>query len=157
MAGHAALRRIRGISLAEFLVVAAILTTLLAIAVPTTQSSDVAGAEARRVLADAQRARSAARARWESVLIEFEVGGGRWRVRTQAGVPVEGAGSDPAGWRSLDPQVRFEAISSKESSFVFLPNGRTERAAAIRLVAGDRAWEVGANSLGGQLYSEPVP
>jgi len=146
----------RGLTLVELLVVVGITIAMLAIALPVTQSGDLAGSEARRFLADAMRARSAARTRWEPTQIRVNAKKGQWVLETIAGEIIPGPGMDKLGRRFLVEGVKFKKITLRQRDFIFLPNGRTLRNASIYIQSGDSTWQITGSALSGMLESEPV-
>ncbi len=146
----------RGLSLVELLVVVGITIAMLAVALPVAQSGDLAGSEARRFLADAMRARSAARARWEPTQIRVVARKNMWKLETSAGEIIPGPGADELGRRFLADGVHFKKITNYQRDFIFLPNGRTLRNASIYIQSGDSTWKVTGSALSGMLESEPV-
>ncbi|KAA3604897.1 MAG: prepilin-type N-terminal cleavage/methylation domain-containing protein [Planctomycetota bacterium] len=146
----------RGVTLVELIVVIGILLVLVGIAVPDSQSEDLAGAEARRLMSDGMRARSVARSQWTPCGVRVHVPTRRWRVQRDDGTPILGPDSDSDGWRTLAPGVRFVKITRRDPYFVFLPNGRTYRDAAIIISDDVTSWEVSSNALSGQINSWPT-
>lgn len=146
----------RGLTVIELLVVVAIVVAMVALAVPAGQNRDSVASEARRLLTDAVRTRSVARTRWEPAQLTVDVAGRRWRCATLAGEPILGPDSDADGWRTLSDGVRFERVAGSETTYVFLPNGRTQGEAAVGLRLGSAAWVVGCGALSGQIYSYPL-
>ncbi|MBC8330088.1 MAG: prepilin-type N-terminal cleavage/methylation domain-containing protein [Planctomycetes bacterium] len=144
----------RGLSLAELLVVAAIFLIMAAIAVPALQSADDAGGEVRRIFADAVRTRSLARTSWEATVFRMDIVTGRWRSERADGTPIPGPESDASGWRSLKVGVRFEAVLGTPWIFTFLPNGRGNERAAVRVVEGNSAWILELDPMSGALRAE---
>lgn len=136
--------------------VLAIIATLASLGVPTSSDTDLAGAEARRLVADGLLVRSAARARWKPCMVQVEVPTRRWRCKTVDDEPILGPGSDSEGWRTLADGVRFVKITVHDPIFVFLPNGRTPRGAAIIITTDKTAWEVSSNALSGKINSQPT-
>ncbi len=145
-----------GFSLTEVMVAVSVAVTLLGIAVPTETSFDLAGAEARRLVADGMLARSRARTQWEGTMVEVDVLNNRWRVQTLDGEIIPGSDADDDGWRHLAEGVRFRKRTTVDPTFIFLPNGRTFRAASVVLSTGETAWEVSANALSGKINSGPT-
>jgi prepilin-type N-terminal cleavage/methylation domain-containing protein len=146
MACHRTLNR--GISLLELLVVIAIAASMLAVAVPSFQSRDLAGSEVRRLLADAILARSHARTTWQSATLQLDVRQGRWRPLDGNGLPLPGPQADAQGWRKFNAAV---AMQKSASDFVFHPDGSMAGNASLTLVTGNSTWVIAASPLTGSL------
>ncbi len=139
----------------ELIVVAAILIMMASLALPVLQSSDLAGAQARRVLADAIRTRSQARTNWQNTILRTDLVTDRWRCELADGTPIEGPGADAEGWRSLDKGAHFQTVEGLPSLFTFQPNGRGQELAAVRIVYDSSAWIIQLDPLSGSLIADP--
>jgi len=145
----------RGMSIVEILVLLGILTAMVAFALPTNPTNDLVAADARRLVADGLRTRSVARTQWTPTMMQFDLGGGRWRCATTDGDPILSSDSDANGWRTLTNGVDFGIVAGKDSVFVFLPNGRALAEAGILLTGGNADWEVSTTALSGTISSGP--
>ena len=145
----------RGISLAELMVVIAIVAMSMAIVVPSMQNAEKTGADTRRVLSDALMARSLARTSWETTWLRTDLQNSRWRVERADGTWVEGPMADSSGWRHLEDGLSFVAVSGYGSDFEFLPNGRSNLSCAVKIVGAASRWTVKLDQLSGSLHANP--
>lgn len=145
-----------GVTLVELMVAMAIMVTLLGVAIPPRTSTDLAGSEARRLVADGMRVRSVAQTQWTPAGVRVHVPSRRWRCYRDNGSPILGPDSDANGWRRLADGVRFVKITQRDPNFIFLPNGRTYREASIIITDNTSSWEVSANALSGKINSQPT-
>jgi len=151
----AAPRGRRGISLAELMVVIAIVAMSMAIVVPSMQNVEKTGADTRRVLSDALMARSLARTSWETTWLRTDLQNARWRVERADGTWVEGPMADSSGWRHLEDGLNFVAVSGFGSDFEFLPNGRSNLSCAVQIVGTGSSWTLRLDQLSGSLHANP--
>lgn len=156
MARNTTLTRQRGYSLVEALLVAAIAMMMMAIAVPVMTARDSMSNDARRMAADLERARSAAKAGWDVCEVEFDTATGRWRL-TQGGAPLPGALADANGWRSVGAGVTIESVTFPAGRLRWLANGRPEQAGAVLLTQRDEQMQLSVTRLTGRVELVEVP
>ncbi|HJM39028.1 MAG TPA: hypothetical protein QGG59_02815 [Planctomycetota bacterium] len=143
----------RGVGLAEFLLVVAIVISMAAIAIPVMQQDDRAGSEMRRLLADAVWARSHARTTWQTIHLRVDTSQNRWRCEDDEG----GALSSPSGsnWRELHKELSFASSDGDPDTFSFLASGRANESASVQILGGTTPWVLQVNPLSGKIVAQP--
>lgn len=155
MARDRELRRDAGFTLVELAVVAVIAMTLLFLATPVLQGNDTLGSAVRELANDSLRTRAMARARWESVTLDFDIANSRWRKVLSDGTPIADQDTDAQGWKMLPEDVSFQAVTGTQD-VVFQANGRVATGTSIRVLNDSGAWQLDYSELSGRVVANKI-
>ena len=115
----------------------------------------VHGAAVREVANDSLRTRAMARARWESVTLDFDIANSRWRKVLSDGTPIADQDTDAQGWKTLPEDVSFQAVPGTQD-VVFQANGRVATGTSIRVLNDSGTWQLDYSELSGRVVANKI-